>query len=428
MILMDIIYSGYTHVIRIGRYLIQLTDMFQSVFLRVITKVGLFSIQISGLWPFSFDRKAKKFKFLWYYTIMPIVIIGYPFVVAVFWSHLISRDMSMKKMTNPVVVILSVGFLIFNSVNFVLLFVSQYCRFHEMKKFVLSTFEVVDHVNSELDSSEFKYGNILLKFAGKVAVFMSILCYSIIQSISRYMTFEDNYVVYLMSALPNIIMKFHPDLFYGGLLLINFYLTQINSKVSSVLATAKELSETNDLGEQKCYQKMINFCELSDKLDRLCVLHYNVIEISEIFFRLCSFQTTLWVAMGLIAFLVSLFQHYISITSAIRKDEISFDTYATDLITMCYAIAEIYITTSMSDQVMTESKRTGVLLNKPLMRLNMDVRFKRSVETFSGQILLKSLNITGMGLFLFDASLMYSLVSTASAYLVILIQFELKAT
>lgn len=308
-------------------------------------------MQISGLWPFAYDHQSKKYKFLWYFTILPIIIISYPLVVIFFWSKFISKEVYVR---NPVVKVLSVGFLAFNALNFVIMFISQYCKFNEIKELIDKSRHVIRELNSELDKSEFKYGILLLKFTMKTIIFMSILIYSIMYSMTRYTKFEEDYIMHIMSALPNIIMKLHPDVFYGGIILINFYLTQINSKVSSVLTKARHLSENQDLSEQKCYQKMINFCELSDQLDRLCVLQCSVIDLSAKFSSICSFQITLWVALGLCVFLVNMFQEYISISTSIRKDEFSLNMFINDLIAICLVISEIYITTAMSGCVMAE--------------------------------------------------------------------------
>lgn len=308
-------------------------------------------MQISGLWPFAYDYESKKFKFLWYFTVLPIITISYPLVVVFFWSEHISKDIYVK---NTVVTILSVGFVAFNSINFVIMFFSQYWNFNKIKELILKSYQVIRELNSELDKSEFKYGNLLLKFTAKTFIFMSLLIYSIVQSMTRYTKFEHNYIMYIMSVLPNVLMKIHPDVFYGGLMLIHFYLTQINGKVSSVLTKARELSENQDLSEQKRYQKMINFCELSDQLDRLCVLHCSVIDMSAIFSQICSFQITLWVALGLCVFLINMFQEYISISTSIRNDVFSLSAFLDDLIAICLVISEIYVNTAMSDCVMTE--------------------------------------------------------------------------
>lgn len=283
---------------------------------------------------------------------MPIIIISYPLVVVFFWAKYVQRDIYVIK--NTVVMLLSIGFVAFNAINFVIMFISQYLKFNKIKELIFKSRRVINDLNNELDGSELKYGDLLLKFAVKTVIFMSILIYSLIQSMNRYSRFEENYVLHIMSGLPNIIMKIHPDIFYGGLLFIKFYLTQINSKVSSVLTKAKDLSENDDPSERKRYQKMISFCGLSDELDRLCVLQFRVIEMSEHFTRICSYQITLWVALGLIIFLINMFQEYVSISTSIRNDQFSVPVFLNDLIAICLVIAEIYFATTLSDSVMAE--------------------------------------------------------------------------
>lgn len=325
--------------------------MLQSVFLRVVNKVGLFILQITGLWPFSYNRHTKKFKFLWYFTIFPIIIIVYPLLVLLFWSKYISNELYGK---NVVVQVLSVGFVVFNSFNFIFMFINHYLQFNEIKVLIVKSHKVINELNSELDKSKFEYGKLLLKYTLKTVILMVILVYSVVNSMARYTRFEDNYVMYIMSTMPNIIMKLHPDIFYGGLILMEFYLKQINGKVLSVLTKAKNLSENIDRNEQKRYQKMINYCELSDQLDRLCVLQSSVIEISKSFTQICSFQITSWIALGLSVFLVNLFQEYMTISASLRNDQFSLPTFLNDFLSMCLVILETYATTALSGSVMAE--------------------------------------------------------------------------
>lgn len=279
--------------------------MFQSALLRVITKVGLFVLQITGLWPFSYDHQSNEFKFLWYFTVIPVFVTAYPIVQMFFLSKFVKVEIFGE---NTVVKIVSIAFVFINLIDFIIMYIGQYLKFQQIKELIFKSQNVIKQLNNELDRSEFRYGKPLLKFTVKTVICMLLLIYCVYQSVKRYTKFEDNWLFFALTALPNIIMKLHPDIFYGGQILINFYITQINSKISNVLAKAQNLSETNDLSEQKRYQKMIDFCELSDQLDRLCVLHSTFIEVSQRFCRICSFQVTLWVVIGLCVFLVNMFQ------------------------------------------------------------------------------------------------------------------------
>lgn len=308
-------------------------------------------MQISGLWPFAYDLKAKKFKFLWYFTVTPIIVIGYPIVVALFWSKKITSEINVK---HTFVLLLLVTFLICNSINFVIMFVNHYIKFKEIKTIILKGNEVIAELKNELDSSEFRYEEYLLKFIFKAVILMCLLTYSILQSMERFSKLSDDYVFHIMSVLPNLIVKLHSDAFFAGLLLAEFYLSRINDKVSGLLTTAKDLSENNDLDEQKCYQKMIDFCRLSDVLDRLCILQCNGLEICERFVRHFSFQITLSIALALMVLLINLFHEYISITTRFRNDEFSVTAFVNDLLGAGLVMVEIYMISTTSDSLMIE--------------------------------------------------------------------------
>lgn len=325
--------------------------MSQSTLLRIIKVLGIFSVQLSGLWPFSYDHKTKKFKFLWYFTIVPIVLIGYPLLVAIFWSkHIVTKIL----VDNVVLLIVSVTFVVFNSVNFLFIYVSQYWNCTEIKELINKGYEVIITLNNDLDSSGFQYGMVLIRFASKSIIFMLLLVYSILDGMSQYTKFEDHYVVQIMSTLPNLIMKIYPDVFYGGLLLTHFYLKEINDRISSVLTEAQHLSEHNDLSEQKRYQKMINFCALSDKLDRLCVLQCSVIETYRAFFQLCSVQVTLWIMLGLALLLINMFQQYIVILKSVKTEVFSLQPTLIESCSVVLIMFEIWLTCAATDCVIAE--------------------------------------------------------------------------
>lgn len=328
--------------------------MFQRFLFQVVTEIGLFLLQLSGLWPFHYDRQSGKFTYLWYFSIIPVLIIGYPFFVMFYWSEFLSLDINVH-FKNSALKVISYSYIVLNSISFVVLFVNQYLRFKRIKNLVQESDKLMNDLNFELNGIEFNYGQLLLKYSLKTMVLMSIMIYGITYSMSQLVTIEHHiFLVYVLSVIPNVIMRIYPDAFYGVLMLIKFYLSQINIKIARILRSAKDFNESQDVNEQKRYQKMRDFCELSDQLDRLTILQCKIVELSSSINQICSFQVTCWLFFGFCTFLINMFMEYVIISSSLKLKQFSVTLLLNGSIAVALVLAEVYLTATMSDSVVYE--------------------------------------------------------------------------
>ncbi|XP_055599632.1 putative gustatory receptor 28b [Uranotaenia lowii] len=86
---------------------------------------------------------------------------------------------------------------------------------------------------------------------------------------------------------------------------------------------------------------------------------------------------------------------------------------------------EVYCIGDSCEHTMAQANRTSEILHR-FNALNMDPRLKQSVEMFLVQLMHQPIRFTACGMFTLDYSILFSIVTSATSYLIILIQFELS--
>lgn len=106
-------------------------------------------------------------------------------------------------------------------------------------------------------------------------VFINVLA-QIMIALKYNMTtkFEHQFDI-LFTVLPNMVVQFVSDWYMGGMLMMAAHFRLINTEVKRILTKATRLTreaESRDNHHRK-YLFMQDFCDLSDRLDRMAMLH-----------------------------------------------------------------------------------------------------------------------------------------------------------
>lgn len=114
-------------------------------------------------------------------------------------------------------------------------------------------------------------------------------CIDGVNSILTQMTGKKNYFAIFMVSIAYTLQTMIPNIFYGSLMAVSFYLRQINEKIEDIILRAKRVSivDANKYAKEKVY------CELTDRLDELIAHHSSLIQLTIRLNRICSFQILL---------------------------------------------------------------------------------------------------------------------------------------
>ncbi|KAJ6640774.1 hypothetical protein Bhyg_05706, partial [Pseudolycoriella hygida] len=241
----------------------------------------------------------------------------------------------------------------------------------------------------------------------------------------------------LFIYMPLIAVRLHQNAFYGGILVLHIAYRQLNKHLLQLVTTT-----TNSEFYSKNYKQFIErYCGLSDEMDRVASLHSKLSEVTKAFNSVFDIQLFMWISLELNGLIMRCFLQYIGIvhlfndhaytealvlhqflnmgTIILNWLEIFFTSYTCDILTTetigfdIFNLSMLWINIKRSSKVLSKhpymplfvympslaANYTGVILHTVNMDTKVDIRFRRSIDTFSTHILLNQLKITGFGMF-----------------------------
>lgn len=92
----------------------------------------------------------------------------------------------------------------------------------------------------------------------------------------------------------NYVIKIVPNVFIATVLTMYFLFKQINTKVTQIIKAAMVLCVGDDL---KKHFRMQRFCELSDRLDEIAILHLELCDMLKVINAVASVQLTIHITL-----------------------------------------------------------------------------------------------------------------------------------
>lgn len=125
--------------------------------------------------------------------------------------------------------------------------------------------------------------------------------------------------IYLVfTFLPISIVRFSTNIFYGGTLIVEAIFRQFNQILNDVFLQAK-FYQLNNVGRGKV-NSVLTYSRLSEEIDRLSVLHSKLIQATEAFNSVFSFQNVLSIILTLLTLVLRCFYEYIAVVEVITKE------------------------------------------------------------------------------------------------------------
>uniref|UniRef100_A0A182RD94 Gustatory receptor n=1 Tax=Anopheles funestus TaxID=62324 RepID=A0A182RD94_ANOFN len=238
----------------------------------------------------------------------------------------------------------------------------------------------------------------------------------------------------------------HSDTYINGYRLVNIYVVMLGAQMTNLILllllfgshtyarinsqldrTVRRILcfETDGYywSRRKVLQQQI-CCDASDTIDRLCSLHQELTDIIQTLFSI--FQITV-LLINLNQFIVIISRiYFVYITRAqTESDFISYHRLSNSILYTCFEAIQCFLLALGSSVITKEARRAGNILNL-FINAPLDIRAERSIETFGVAILGTDFRIKVAGLYVLDLVFLFSLASTISTYLIVLIQFQLS--
>lgn len=337
---------------------------FKRKYLKFIENFITILFNITGLWPYTYNFKDKRFQLNLCYSLIPFIIVPYTVTIFILEADQMFSGINMM-FKNVILKIISNVYVKSNIVNVCFIYLTQYFQLKRTKLLLYKARHVYEIFNGTFTLSDYNYFPILMKFTAKfmfltilvaIAIFVSLVLIS--PSLS--------YISVIGLILPVFVIKILPDVFYGGMLLADFLFRIMNYKLQGIVNSAIEKSEFDSV--------------LNKKFEMLSVMYVEVIEIVNVFHQIMSTRILFWLLLGVSNFIIQLFLQFVNISQQIRVGTLFNSTLSQYGVIILFAQSlEYWLTISVCSTLLKEFNRTQQILSSFQIEHSVKTKLGRSV-------------------------------------------------
>lgn len=343
--------------------------MFQETFLKIICKIYLLCFKLFGLWPFTYDSETKSFTLNLCYAIIPFVLVPFYSITSIRDFSFLLNEVKVV-FRNIVLKIVSNVYLASNLIFSLCIYGTQYQQYGRFRKLFHKTRKLATSFDRWLPLNGANYLPELCKFTLKAFIFSVVYEFYHVFSVSAIAPNRFGVFTIIAFVLPNFIIKFYPDLFYGGMLMANFYFRQMNKEIKFIL-------QTIDLRNAQTEHLTKHF---TNKLENVAIHYFHLIEIVKEFNSITSFRVLLWLCIFLLNFIVHLFMQYVFLGVPLRYGHtLNIAISVAGLIDTVLQFLEFWFTASICTKIANEISATERMLSSMYIHLRQNDHFKETV-------------------------------------------------
>lgn len=242
-----------------------------------------------GLWPYTIHPRTKDFKTTWFLMLQPILT-GTVFLISfvVFFRKLLP---SVKKQwKSDAANMLMTFFGMLNTISLITTYLSVYLQIKRIKSIIVRSQEFKIKSQQLLTDNVSRSASATVLYLFKAIIIL--LCF-IVLVLSKILNADLPIPGFVLPVLvvPVVINNTVPILFYGAILFATIYFERINAKIGEIVRNANALT----LQEHNLFGKMHRYCELSDLLDELAILHMELSRLTQDICKVCNLHMTVYV-------------------------------------------------------------------------------------------------------------------------------------
>ncbi|XP_059621191.1 gustatory receptor for bitter taste 93a-like [Phlebotomus argentipes] len=386
----------------------------QIAFVRIIARIiGLrctyFSNKTGQFELSTFDRAYST-------VILIILIVGFPFALPLVYKG--ARNVIPS---NSVPALIGTFSVIFNFIVIILIYLKEVVNSKKIIKYLNGVSQEIeerflrDATIRELCDPLFYF---LFKFLICEVVFLLTNAFSMISVIKQ---FGSSFIlVGVLSMYPYLVHFTVSTTVFIGSLRLKFFFRLLNKNLMNL---AREVQK-NNIAEMRQYERISFSCNLSDKLDEYSLYYESISNATKGLLDLYSLQLLLLIINNFIATTFQMFLQYVFTRLIFMgRLEANITLASFSMVVLIIGFLDFTMHGIVGQHVRDEAKRTGLILHK-IPTHQMDIRFRRSIETFSLQVLHENPSLSICGFFILDIGLISSVIAGISSYVLILIQFD----
>lgn len=312
-----------------------------------------FVTQVFGLWPYNIDRTTYRIKYniikCVYSIVLPLTVLYVYYTFGV--TRLVSSHSGSSSYAQSKTMDMLVNFYaIFIIISYMSLYVGQHFKFEMSKSTYLKCVEVMKLLET-FSNRNVNLRTYFLNIFIKTIVFdifnLLVLWYNLHRSSNILASYP---YLPLVVYLPVMFVRLYENLFYGGVLAFDIVFKQLNQSLLEIVTTTEisMIHRKNNIG---------TYCQLSDELDKLSKLHFELSEVTKAFNSIFDIQLLLWIVVQLGGLIIRCFYQYVGIVHLLNSHEnytyIVWQNFITLVISFSTWI-EILLTSYACESLVTE--------------------------------------------------------------------------
>lgn len=244
----------------------------------------LIIVRMFGVWPYLIDDKSKTVRTCWCLKLYPLSVLIFFVAAVALSSSVFKSNIIWHSVAANIFMFL---YVMFFGMSFLAIFIDQHYKFKAIEALIRRCHRLYTiRISKLFVIEEFSFVRLLLLYTFKSIIMIIYACYCIMTRI--YLTSIVGYSSFLGFIGSYYVISIVPNLFYGTMLSLYFLFQQVNIKIKQVSGVANALSAVG--AEIKQNFRMQRFCELSDGLDEIAVLHLELCNIANAINGVVSFQ------------------------------------------------------------------------------------------------------------------------------------------
>lgn len=258
---------------------------------------SLFLIRMLGLWPYTIDPRTNKFKTTWCLMLQPIFT-GTIFCISLFLVLPIILPSFKRQWKSDAANMLMEIFGILNIVSLFTTYISVYLQTKNIKSIIVRTQEIVVKCQRLLTNDTIRSASAVFLYFFKS--FILLACFTLLPCLKVWIaSLKISGYILPFVVIPILINATVPILFFGAILFATVYFERINVKIEEIARMANLLT----LQKRNGFGRMRRYCELSDLLDELAVLHMELTRLTQDVCKICNANMTnyiIWLSVNTI--------------------------------------------------------------------------------------------------------------------------------
>ncbi|XP_015432847.1 PREDICTED: putative gustatory receptor 28b [Dufourea novaeangliae] len=259
------------------------------------------------------------------------------------------------------------------------------------------------------------FGRLIIVYIGQLTLFLALL-------VTEYLAFNEGPLVWLLDVGPSAFASWLLIQYISVISLLDANFNCLNDGIQNLCRSSNNSNYMRSLNQTRrvfvSSSTMKPFLQLRDIHDNLCDLSTEVSRF---------YSMPALIAITFLFFTLLYNTYYLLEPLIVDNSILDLMPMVNTILWLIFLLYPLVLLTTKITNIMDKIQETGVFVHI-LLKCAIDRETKSELREFSLQLLHRNIKFTANGYFSLDNTLLQSIVSAVTTYLVILIQFQMGSS